>query len=513
MRIAQPDHDHHAVDGDLSRHPLLVRQMRRACVPEPLPASLARLLALVSAAYYEIDRERRRDDRATTLMSEELTTLNAAIRRQAGHDPLTGLANRALFMDCLRNALSLVTRSGRAAALLFVDLNDFKVVNDTLGHLRGDLLLKEVAKRLERCLRAGDTVARIGGDEFTVIMPAVDDVQQAARVAERIVATIDQPFDLNGSEAIISAAVGIAICPADAEDCDVLLAAADAAMFRAKDAGKGTYHFYTAGMDAEAHERVALKQSMARARDRGEFTLVYQPKLSLRSGRIAGVEALMRWDSAELGQVSPSKFIPVMEESGFIVGLGEWALDEACRQSRAWTDAGILAPRIAVNLSARQLRQPGLTRMIGDLLARHRLRPDAIELEVTESMIIRDAEGAAAVLGELRGMGIGIAMDDFGTGYSSLSYLSRFPFDSIKIDQSFVRDITVNSGVLAIVRAIVGMGHALKRRVVAEGVETSEQCRLLHRLRVDEVQGYAIGRPLPPDALLPMLKDKASPQQ
>jgi diguanylate cyclase (GGDEF)-like protein len=484
--------------------------MSRAGVPEPLPAALVDLLARVSAAYDEMDRERRRNDRATTLMSDELTDLNSALQHQVGRDSLTGLPNRSLFMEWLRNGLSVAERTGQAVMLLFVDLNDFKQVNDTLGHHFGDLLLKEVATRLEACIRTGDTVARFGGDEFTIMMPAIGDLQQAAGVAERIIAAFSHRFMLENNEVAVSPAIGIASYPSDATTCDALLVAADAAMYRAKDSGGGAYHFYTASMDAEAHERTVLKHRLAKAWTKGEFFLVYQPKVLLNCGSISGVEALLRWNSPELGAVPPSRFIPMMEESGLIVEVGEWVLDESCRQSRAWSEAGAPPLRIAVNLSARQLRQPGLPGTVCDILARHGVAPDAVELEITESMIIRDPEYAISVLNELRDMGIRIAMDDFGTGYSSLSYLSRFPFDSIKIDQSFIHAMTGNDDVTAIVNAIIGMGHALKRRVVAEGVETEAQRTMLGELKADEVQGFAIGRPMSPDCLAFLLMGPAA---
>ncbi|MBY0431693.1 MAG: EAL domain-containing protein, partial [Rhodospirillales bacterium] len=382
------------------------------------------------------------------------------IRYQANYDALTGLPNRALFQDRLHTMVSAAQRTGDMLGLMFIDLDGFKLVNDTLGHDMGDELLKEAARRLSECVRSGDTVARLGGDEFTVLMPHLQDFRNAPIAAQRIIDTLEQPFDLGGKEAFVSASIGIATFPNDATDSQTLLKHADAAMYRAKEQGKANFQFYTADMNAEVTERLVIKNGLSKALEREEFTLYYQPKIDLRQNRMVGVEALLRWRNAELGPVSPAKFIPVMEETGLITPVGEWAIETACRQHREWTEAG-LPIRIAVNLSVRQLRQGGLAKTVSDLLSRAGIPPSGLELEITESMIMKDTENAVATLRELDEMGIHLAMDDFGTGYSSLSYLKRFPLHTIKIDRSFISDIATDQDDLEIIRTIISMGHSL----------------------------------------------------
>ena len=429
------------------------------------------------------------------------------IRYQANYDALTGLPNRALFFDRLNQSIGAMKRGGKRLALMFIDLDGFKLVNDTLGHEVGDLLLKEASERLVDCVRPGDTVARFGGDEFTVIVPDIDGPSTIPLIAQRLIDALNEPFHLKGHESFVSGSVGITLYPDDGARATDLLRNADAAMYRAKEQGKATFHFYTTDINREVKERLALKNGLNKALERGEFSLHYQPKLEIASGRITGVEALMRWNNDALGMVSPVRFIPVMEESGMVVEVGEWALRTACEQHLAWAKAGFPGLRVAVNLSARQLREPRFVDMVKQVLRDTGVDPSGLKVEITESMLMSDAESAVVALTDLHDLGIHVAMDDFGTGYSSLSYLKRFPIDTIKIDRSFVADITTNSDDAEIIRTIITMGHTLNRRVVAEGVETGEQCDLLAEYRCDEIQGYVFSPPLPADRATRFLKD------
>ena len=439
--------------------------------------------------------------RAVTRLEERARDLS----RQASFDALTGLPNRTLFMDRLNQAVHQAERNGQMVGLMFIDLDGFKLVNDTLGHDMGDLLLQETGRRLAGCIRSGDTVARLGGDEFTVLMPNLGTYQNAPAVAGRILDTLTKPFDLAGREAFVSGSIGITVFPDDAADAMSMLKNADAAMYRAKDHGKANFQFFTADMNAAVEERLAIKTGLSQALERGEMSLAFQPKMNLATGDYAGVEALLRWQAAELGSVSPAKFIPVMEESGLMGRVGEWAINAACRQYRNWLDHDQAAPRIAINLSIRQLRAPGFVEVVQAALDRTGLAAEALEFEITEGMVLRDADTAVAILRQLTQMGITLSMDDFGTGTSSLSVIRRFPVASVKIDRSFIADIATDSGSLEIVRAIISMGHALGRRIIAEGVETKDQLQLLHGLGCDEIQGYVLAPPMPVETLNALL--------
>ncbi len=430
------------------------------------------------------------------------------IHYQANYDALTGLPNRFLFLDRLGQALANSDRTGGKLGLLFVNLDGFKLVNDTLGHAFGDLLLKEASARLDACARTSDTVARLGGDEFTIIMPNLKDGRHAARLAQRALDSLARPFDLDGHEAYVSASIGITVYPDDATDAGDLLKNADTAMDRAKNEGRASYQFFTSALNEEFKERLVIRNGLSRALERDEFTLHYQPKVEIQSGRITGVEALMRWDSADMGQVPPAKFIPVLEETGQVVEVGEWAIRTACLQHKAWCEAGMPPLCVAVNLSARQLRETSFVSVVGKVLRETGVGAERLELEITESMLMSDSAKTVLALGQLHEMGIRLAMDDFGTGYSSLSYLKRFPIDTIKIDRSFVADLATDPDDVEIIKAIITIGHSLNRKVVAEGVETAEQLAILREYRCDEMQGYLFSRPLPAEEMTVFLKEK-----
>ncbi len=430
------------------------------------------------------------------------------IRYQANYDELTGLPNRNLFFDRLKHDLETMSRLDQKLGLMFLDLDGFKLVNDTLGHEFGDLLLQEAARRLTACVRRGDTVARLGGDEFTVIMPNLGDPRNAPVVARRILESFSQPFHLDGHESFVSTSIGITVFPDDAVTAGELLKYADAAMYRAKEHGKATYRFYTSDLNEEVQERLILKNGLSKALERGEFALHYQPKLEIGSGRITGTEALLRWASPDIGPVSPGRFIPVLEETGLVVEVGEWAIRTACEQHKAWRAMGLPAIPIAVNLSARQLRETSFATIVDGILRDCGVDASSLEIEITESMLMSDSAHAVIALGELHDMGINVAMDDFGTGYSSLSYLKRFPIDTIKIDRTFVADIATNPDDAEIIRTIISMGHTLNRRVIAEGVETEHQLGILGDYRCDEIQGYVFSPPLPDEKITAFLKER-----
>lgn len=485
-------------------HPLLLRQLRKVGLTRPLADEVERLVGLVDGAYREQDLERRRNIRATNLMAEEMTALAERIRLQAGQDPLTGVANRTLFQRRLAEAMEGLGEGGHLAVVL-LDLDGFKLINDSLGHGFGDRLLCEVGMRLRDVAPADATLARHGGDEFIVLLPSVGRSSEAADVAGRAIAALELPFAVDGNEVLVSASAGIALYPGDAPDMGGLLVAADTAMYQAKDRGRGQSVFFSAAMNVRLHQRLLMKNRLSKALERGDFHLAYQPKTCPRTLGICGAEALLRWRDARLGDISPGQFIPVLEEMGLIGEVGLWVLGQACRQVRNWLDQGLAPGRVAVNVSARQLRRPGLVGEVADVIRRAGISPTDLEFEITESTIIQDTDSAIPLLNELRAMGIHIALDDFGTGFSSLGYLRRFPFDTIKIDKTFVDEIMVHPDDVAIIRAIIAMGHALDRRIVAEGVETAAQFKLLKELAVDEIQGYFVGRPMAADALTPLL--------
>ena len=417
----------------------------------------------------------------------------------ANYDPLTALPNRALFNQRLQRALGHAQRLDTALAVLFIDLDRFKIINDTLGHEAGDSMLQEVARRLTGCLREIDLVARLGGDEFVVLIEQLADVHYASGIAQKVIQAVAAPFTLGGNEYHVTASVGISTYPADGIDGATLLKNADIAMYRAKEQGKNNFQFYAAQMNVHTVAKLSLESGLRRALERDEFLLHYQPKVDLRSGRIVGMEALIRWQRPESGMVQPAHFIPLAEETGLIVPIGEWALLTACRCNRAWQLLGMRHLRVAVNLSARQFAQPGLVREVARILEVTGLDAASLELEITESMVMGNPDQARQTLHEFKEMGIALALDDFGTGYSSLGYLRRFPLDHIKIDRSFLRDIPDSADDVILTRTIIAMAHGLRLKVVAEGVETEAQYRFLRAEGCDEMQGYYFSRPVAAD--------------
>ena len=415
----------------------------------------------------------------------------------AHHDPLTGLPNRQLFNELLQHAIQAAEREERRFALLFLDLDRFKNVNDTLGHPVGDRLLVEVAQRLRAEMRGIDTVSRIGGDEFILLLDHLGDPQEAAMAAQRLIERLSLPFEILGNTLYSGASIGIAVYPVDGRDAAVLQRNADSALYQAKDEGRGTYRFFDKALAEAASERVALETLLRQAMDHDQLELHYQPQVDLASGEVVGVEALARWNSPSLGAISPARFIPLAEETGLIVPLGEWALRTACRQMRRWLDEGLAPDYVAVNVSAVQLSRGDLPSTVRAVLTECALEASHLELEMTESFVMADPEAAARVLRELKALGIRLSIDDFGTGYSSLSYLKRLPVDRLKVDQSFVRDMLTDTNDEAIVRAVIALGHSLGLNVLAEGVETVEHAERLRKLGCDSAQGWHFGRPEP----------------
>jgi diguanylate cyclase (GGDEF)-like protein/PAS domain S-box-containing protein len=437
----------------------------------------------------------------------------ARIEYLAHHDPLTGLPNRVLFRDRMGLAMAWAERNGGKVALLFVDLDHFKTINDTLGHPVGDALLQQVAQRLRACVRDTDTISRLGGDEFLVALTDVADSEDVAQVASKITESLAVPMQVQGHDLSVTLSAGIAMWPDDGQDFDLLLQRADTAMYQAKAAGRNTWRFYTAQMNAEALERLQLRAALRRAMEMGELQLHYQPLVELASGQVVGVEALLRWRRAGGELVEPARFIPVAEESGLIVPIGEWVLREACAQAARWQRQGLGELVVAVNLSAVQFRRGNLEVSVAQALADSGLDPQWLELELTESLLLDDAEGVLETARRFKTLGVRLSIDDFGTGYSSLAYLKRFDVDKLKVDRSFVRDMTTDPDDATIVRAIIGMARALKLRVIAEGVENAETARLLGIYRCDEAQGFHYARPMDGAALATWLEARRAAEQ
>lgn len=447
----------------------------------------------------------------TVIVLKDITELKRTeeiIYNMEYYDSLTGLPNRSLFSDRLNMALAQARRNGQMCALIILDLDNFKTINDTLGHSVGDILLKQVGEKIKSYLREVDTVARLGGDEFVILQPQIRDISDSTKVADRILEKFQRSWILEGREYYITASMGIAIYPNDGQDEQVLFKNADTALYRAKEVGRNNYQLFTESMNTKVMQKLETENSLRRAIEREEFVLFYQPQVDISSGKIVGMEALLRWYRQNYGLVPPLDFIPLAEESGLIVPIGEWVLRTACRQNKKWIDSGVEPQLIAVNLSARQFQQQNLVEMIDNVLNETGLEPTLLELEITESTAMQDLNFTIAVLNQLRERGIRISLDDFGTGYSSLNYLKRLPINTLKIDKSFVRDITSNSSEEAIAKSVISLAHTMKLTVVAEGVETKEQLSFLKDERCDKVQGYLFSRPLPADEIEKMLRNK-----
>lgn len=470
------------------------------------PLELSRRRPNGEEIWVELRRHAQRSDNGWTIVTlvRDITERKEAEQRLhhlAHFDTLTGLPNRTLFYKTLKRTLALSTEYGWQVGVLCIDLDHFKNVNDTLGHAIGDELLGQVSSRLVQCVRIRDTVGRLGGDEFAVILVLQDGLQGATVVAAKIRDALSAPFDLKGHEVVVSASIGITVHPDDASDPETLLKYADTAMYRAKHAGRDTFRFFTAQMNIEAMARLDLEIALRKAIENEEFVLHYQPKLQLDSGRVVGVEALLRWQRPGHGLVPPAAFISILEETGLIVRVGSWVINAACEQIARWL-AGAIGPlQISVNVAGRQFIEGDLKGDVLKALAASAIPPDLLELELTESSLMDNTERTIACMQDLKMLGVQISIDDFGTGYSSLAYLRRFPIDKLKIDIAFIRDVTTNPEDAAIALAIIQMAHSLKLEVVAEGVETAAQLAYLRRHQCDQMQGYLFSRPLPLDQL------------
>lgn len=483
----------------------------RACWSTPIFSANARVLGSFAMYYREVRIPSLAESRLLELATHiagiaiERHEAERRIGYMARHDALTGLPNRALLEDRVAQALARARRNQQGVGVLFVDLDHFKHINDSLGHHFGDRLLLAAAERLRACLRSGDTVARLGGDEFVICLPDLSLSADAATVAEKVLWTLAQPLEQEGREFQLGGSIGISTFPGDGDDAEALLRAADTAMFHAKAKGRNQYQFFTKALNDAAQQRLSMLGELRQALARQEFELYYQPQLSLKTGVIVGAEALLRWRHPERGLISPAEFIPQLEESGLIVGAGVWVLREACRQALAWQQAGLPRIQVAVNLSAKQFQRGDIVRSVADALAETGLAPACLELEFTESVIFENTEPVISAMQALKDLGVSLTLDDFGTGYSSLAYLQRFPVDRIKIDQSFISDITTPGGSAPIVRSILDMARHVGVSCVAEGVETPEQLGYLQQLSCPEMQGFLFSPALPADTFALLL--------
>ncbi len=447
---------------------------------------------LIRSMQYSIERKRYQEQ----------------LEHQANYDVLTGLPNRNLLQDRLKRAV-FAQRDARPIAVVFIDLDHFKFINDSLGHTQGDKLLAIIAERLASIVREGDTVARLGGDEFVLVLNDQNKEDVIFRAMQRVLNKVSEPMTIDGQELYITCSAGVSLYPADAPDVETLLKNADVAMYRAKEHGRNNFQFYTPEMNDLANERLALEHSLRRALERNELLLHYQPKVNLQTGMIVGAEALLRWQHPEWGLIAPERFIPIAEETGLIVQIGAWVIRTACNQARLWQDAGLPPVVMSVNLSARQFRQESFVKVVTQILHETGLKPEQLEMELTESMLMHNANAAISILAGLKSIGVRLSLDDFGTGYSSLSYLSRLPIDTLKIDRSFVQHIgdqdECDNGILA--QAIISLGHSLNLTVIAEGVETGDQLKFLKAHQCDEVQGFYFCKPTVPAEFAKMLAE------
>jgi diguanylate cyclase (GGDEF)-like protein/PAS domain S-box-containing protein len=484
----------------------------------PLKAGSRTFGVVVVQSYTESVRFHEREKELLTFVSQHIAAAieskraEEEIRHLAFHDALTGLPNRLLFHDRLSLAVAQAHRSHEKLGVMFLDMDRFKVINDSLGHRVGDQLLRRVAVRVAECLREGDTLARLGGDEFILLLPALGDASDAAKIARKILDTFRRSFDVDGLELYITASIGISLYPHDGRDADTLVKNADIAMYRAKERGRDNSQLYTSELNARAIERMTLESSLRQALTREEFEVFYQPQVQISSGRLLGAEALVWWHRPDRGLVLPAEFISLAEETGLILPLGAWVLSTACRQMRDWERRwGLPGFRLAVNLSARQFLQQDLVARVGETLRESELDASRLDLEITESAAMDNPDQAIATLRRLKKLGVRISMDDFGTGYSSLASLKRFPIDALKIDKSFIADVTTDDKDAAVVRAIISLGHGMGLEVLAEGVETQEQREHLAREGCDAYQGFLFSRPIPAGEIESLLSTAAVP--
>jgi diguanylate cyclase (GGDEF)-like protein len=440
----------------------------------------------------------------------DLLAMRETLHEQATHDALTGLPNRLLLSDRLSQRLADTRRSKESLAVMFADLDHFKYVNDTLGHNVGDCLLKQVAERLKTSLREVDTVARMGGDEFTLILANLSHAQQSSAVAQRVLEVLSKPFIVEGHELFTTASIGIATNPTDGNDAKTLIRNADAAMYRAKEQGRNRFQLYTEALNVRASRRMKLENSLRRAVEREQLLVHYQPLVDLKTGAVLGTEALVRWQHAELGLLLPDQFIAIAEETGLIVPIGEWVLHTACFQNKQWQNEGFPSMEMAVNISMRQFHQSDVVAAVRTALEDAGLDPRYLTLELTESTLMHDAESAVETLRELKAMGVQVSIDDFGTGHSSLSQLKRLPIDAVKIDPSFIQQIATDPEDAAIAGAVIAMAHSMHLKVVAEGVETLDQLEFLRSLNCDKMQGYLVSRPASAEELTNLMRQRRS---